>query len=272
MPGGRSIIAPGNSMASQPLHLEHADAIATLVLNRPEKRNAMSLAMWQALPALLDRIAADAAIKVLILRGATAEAFSAGADIAEFERVGASESAAREYNEAVEAALLRLAGIEKPTIAQIAGACVGGGCSLALACDLRFAAESSRLGITPARLGICYSLEDTKRLLDLVGPARAKDILFSAQLLNAGEALRIGLVDRVLPQDELAAAVRDYAGLLTQRSAYTIRSAKRIVRLIQAGTVRETDETRALRDGSFVGPDFREGYRAFLEKREPRFG
>ena len=259
-------------MASQPLRLERAGAVATLVLNRPEKRNAMSLLMWQALPTLLDQVMADVAIRVLILRGATDEAFSAGADIAEFERVGASESAAREYNESVEMALRRLAGLEKPTIARIAGACVGGGCSLAVACDLRFAAEGTRIGITPARLGICYSLEDTKRLVDLIGPARAKDILFSARLLDAREALGIGLVDRVLPRHELAEAVQGYALLLTERSVYTIRSAKRIVRLIQSGTVTETDETRALRDGSFVGPDFREGYRAFLEKRKPRFG
>jgi enoyl-CoA hydratase/carnithine racemase len=164
-------------------------AIAEIVLNRPGKRNALGVASWRALVNACAGLAADPAVRVAVVRGAP-PAFSAGADIAEFGEVFRDAAAATAYNDLVQAALGAVERLEIPTIAMVAGDCVGGGCGLALACDLRFAAEGARFGITPARLGLAYTLADTRRLVDLVGPARAKDILFSARLLDAGEAHR----------------------------------------------------------------------------------
>ena len=197
-------------MTSDPgLRLARDGAVAELVLARPERQNALSRAMWSTLAQHCRTIAGDPAIRVVIVRG-EAPSFSAGADIAEFAQVFADETAAHDYNELVQAALSALAGLEQPTIAQITGNCIGGGCGLAVACDLRFAAADARLGITPARIGLAYSLGEIKRLIDLVGAARAKDLLFSARLLATDEALRIGLLDRVVPA---AGAGRDGARL-----------------------------------------------------------
>ena len=247
-------------------------AVAEIVLNRPGKRNALGAASWQALLDACAGLAADPTVRVVVVRGAP-PAFSAGADIAEFGEVFRDAAAAATYNDLVQAALGAVERLEMPTIAMIAGDCVGGGCGLALACDLRFAAEGARLGITPARLGLAYTLADTRRLVDLVGPARAKDILFSARLLGAAEAHRIGLIDRLLPDDGgLEAAVRDYAGALAANAAYSLRAIKRTVRMIAAGTRDDTPETRRWCDEAVEGPDFAEGWRAFLEKRRPVFG
>ncbi|MEK0085424.1 enoyl-CoA hydratase/isomerase family protein [Benzoatithermus flavus] len=244
--------------------------IVAIVLDRPKKQNAVSSAMWRALARYCDAIEADPSVRVVIVRGAP-PAFSAGADIAEFPEVFADEEAARRYNDLVQDALARLEGMSVPTIAQVAGSCIGGGCGLALACDLRMAAADARFGITPARLGLAYSLGDVKRLVDLVGPARAKDILFSARLLDAEEALRIGLVDRVVSPEELDGTVRAYARSLLDLSGSSHRRIKRIVRLVLDGAVAETEESRMLRDRAVSHPDFVEGRRAFLEKRRPRF-
>lgn len=244
--------------------------IVAIVLDRLEKQNAISSAMWRALARHCDAIEADPSVRVVIVRGAP-PAFSAGADIAEFPDVFADKEAARRYNDLVQDALARLERVSVPVIAQVAGSCIGGGCGLALACDLRMAAADACFGITPARLGLAYSLGDVKRLVDLVGPARAKDILFSARLLDAEEALRIGLVDRVISPEELDGTVRAYARSLLDLSGSSHRRIKRIVRLVLDGAVAETEESRTLRDRAVSHPDFVEGRRAFLEKRRPRF-
>jgi enoyl-CoA hydratase/carnithine racemase len=258
-------------MADTGLRLERDGAVAELVLARPDKQNAITRGMWQALIEHCAAIDADPGVRVVVVRGEP-PAFSAGADIAEFTDVFADETTARAYNELVQAALGRLERVGRPVIAQITGSCIGGGCGLAVACDLRFAAADARFGITPARLGLAYSLGDVKRLVDLVGPARAKDILFSGRLLDAEEALRIGLVDRVVPGGELARAVRDYASGLATVSGHSQRLIKRITRLVLDGAVAESEESRALRDSAVSHADFAEGRRAFLEKRRPRFG
>lgn len=258
-------------MADKPIELERDGAVAELVLNRPDKQNAISRAMWRSLAEHGAEIDADSSIRVVIVRGAP-PAFSAGADIAEFAEVFADPTAAHDYNELIQGALARLEALTKPTLAQIGGSCIGGGCGLALACDLRFAAADARFGITPARLGLAYSLGDVKRLLDLVGPARAKDILFSGRVLDAEEALRIGLVDRVVPPEDLAATIRAYAQTLISASGNSQHLIKRITRLLLDGATGETEESRRLRDSAVAHADFQEGYRAFLEKRRPRFG
>ena len=258
-------------MAQEGLQLRRDGELAELVLARPERQNAINRAMWLALARHCDTIEHDEALRVVLVRGEGA-AFSAGADIAEFAQVFADRQAAHAYNELVQDALDRLERLGKPTIAVVAGNCIGGGCALAAACDLRFAAADARLGITPARLGLGYSLGDVRRLMALIGPARVKDLLYSARLIGAEEALRLGLVDRVVPTHELAAAAEAYAHSLLALSGNAQAIIKRMVALVQAGGGTETAESRALRDAAVEHPDFAEGRDAFLAKRPARFG
>ena len=190
-------------MVEEGLELRCHGELAELVLTRPERQNAINRGMWAALARHCDAIEQNGVLRVVLVRGEGAT-FSAGADIAEFAQVFADRQAAHDYNELVQDALGRLERLSKPTIAVVAGNCIGGGCALAVACDLRLAAADARLGITPARLGLGYSLGDVRRLMALIGPARVKDLLYSARLIGAEEALRLGLVDRVVPTHELA--------------------------------------------------------------------
>jgi enoyl-CoA hydratase/carnithine racemase len=258
-------------MSGRPIRLASEGAIAQLILDRPDKRNALSLAMWQAIPALVAAAAADPEVKVLIVRGASAEAFSAGADIAEFDQVHGSAAAARRYHDVIAAAYDALAGLEKPTIAMIQGVCFGGGCALALCCDLRYADPSARFCIPPARLGLTYSLGETKRLVDLVGPSKAKEMLMGATVLDAEEALRLGLATQLFPAAELEARTLAFARHLCSLSQFTIRAVKQIVGEITHGAVTETELSMRLLERQFEGPDYLEGRRAFLEKRPPLF-
>lgn len=253
------------------LRVERRGAVATLVLDRPRSRNAINLAMYRALPEVLGSIDADPEVKVLVVRGAGDKAFASGADISEFEEVRGNAERARTYNGHVAAAENALEGMRKPTIAMVHGFCIGGGCGLALACDIRYADAAARFGITPAKLGLVYSLESTKRLVDLVGPAQAKWILFSGTHIDAQHALRTGLVDVVTDPEELEKTVGDFAEVLTTRAQFSVRSAKEIIRRITAGQAEEDEVTSQLRESSFDTDDYAEGVRAFLEKRSPRF-
>ncbi len=247
------------------LRLETHGAVAHLLIDRAVKRNAITQAMWEAFPGLIERAMADDAVRVLILRAAEPGAFSAGADIAEFGQ-GARDPEWRARNQAVIARTQQLlARAPKPTIAQIEGDCVGGGCGLAIACDLRVATANARFGITPAKLGLVYSLHDTKLLVDLVGPAQAKRILLTGALIDAAEAHRIGLVDLL---DGDAAALAD---TIASSSPHTCREAKAMVRRILDGQADDDAVTSALFAGAFTLPDFQEGVAAFLAKRRPVF-
>ena len=251
--------------------MERSGAIATLVLNRPDSHNAVRLGMYEALPALLSEVDQDPDVKVLVVRGAGQRAFASGADISEFRDVRANATTARAYNERVAAAEQALEGLSKPTIAMVHGYCIGGGCGLALACDLRFADERASFGITPAKLGLVYSLESTKRLVDVVGPSQAKWILMSGQRVDAQRAHRIGLVDEVVPTDDLEKLTVEFAQLLCTRAQFSIRATKHIVTRILSGQTEDDEQTRDLRNSSFDTDDYAEGVRAFLEKRPPTF-
>ncbi|NGO74848.1 enoyl-CoA hydratase/isomerase family protein [Streptomyces sp. YC504] len=247
-------------MSTDPLpQLVHAraDGVATVVIAHAAKRNAMTNSMWRALPPLLDELAADPEVRVLVLTGEGAT-FCAGADIS-----GLVESAdeARELAVRAEEAL---AAFPKPTLAAVRGHCVGGGCQLAVACDLRFVTEGALFGITPAKLGIVYAASSTRRLVDLVGPATAKYLLFSGELIDSARALRTGLVDEVHAEDELDKRVAEFARVLASRSLLTQVAAKEFA----AGrTGREEYFGAQMREGG----DTAEGVAAFLERRAPRF-
>jgi enoyl-CoA hydratase/carnithine racemase len=253
------------------LRLERANGVATLVLNRPGSHNAIRLGMYEELPRLLAEVERAREVKVLVVRGAGSKAFASGADISEFEEVRGDAASARAYNERVSAAERALAELTKPTIAMIHGYCIGGGCGLALACDLRFADDRARLGITPAKLGLVYSLESTKRLVDALGPSRAKWILMSGQQLDAPLALRVGLIDEIHAPEDLEKHTFDFAELLTTRAQFSVRAAKQIVNRIAAGQTEEDEATLDLRNSSFDTDDYAEGVRAFMEKRKPVF-
>ncbi|HLG86189.1 MAG TPA: enoyl-CoA hydratase-related protein [Alphaproteobacteria bacterium] len=253
-----------------PILLDVAPPFARLILNRPEKRNAISQAMWSALPGLIDRIEADPNIRVVMVSGAGGS-FAAGADIGEFESLMRHPERAGALADGLGQAMRRLAGLTRPTIAVIQGACVGGGCGIALCCDFRFADTGAEFGITPSRLGITYLLEDTKRLIDTVGVAHARDLLMTGHLIDAERALAIGLVDRVLSPESLWPEAQRYATVIAERSQYSVRAVKATIGEILAGALAESERTRRLFVDSFTGEDLEEGARAFLEKRPPRF-
>ncbi|TDV45445.1 enoyl-CoA hydratase/isomerase family protein [Actinophytocola oryzae] len=251
------------------LNLESTGAVAVLTIDRPEKRNAMSFEMWSALPGLLDKVASDDSVRALVIRGT--DHFSAGADISEFTSLRADPEGARRYSDAVHAGERSIAGLEKPVIAAITGVCVGGGCEIALACDLRVAAADARFGITPAKLGIVYNATSTKRLVDAVGPSWARQILFTGELLDASTALRIGLVNESHPADEVVPRAMTLAETMAGRSQVSVLGAKFIIDRITEGRFDEDETVHALYERSVTSADYAEGVRAFLEKRPPRF-
>jgi enoyl-CoA hydratase len=247
--------------------------IATLTLNAPATRNAMTRAMWEALPVIAGRVGGNTDIRVLLVTGAGG-AFSAGADISEFEEVYATAQSAQAYNACVRAGQAALRAIPQPVIAMIDGPCVGGGCGIALSCDLRFAASGAGFAITPARLGIAYSAADTAQLVEKVGPARAKDILFSARRLPASEALSIGLIDRLCPEDSLLSTVTDYADSLAALSPATMQVTKAIINGLTCVPGEPSTDWADIDNrfaALFNGPDFAEGRAAFAARRKPAF-
>jgi enoyl-CoA hydratase/carnithine racemase len=256
-----------------PLLLTRDGAVATLTLNRPDRLNAISYSMFLQLPKLIDEASAMPGIRALVLRGAGTRAFSAGADISEFETTRMTHEQAAAYDDAVLAAEEAIAAFPSPTIAAVHGHCYGGGCSLAISCDMRFAAAGARFAITPAKLGLIYQLRSTKRLVDLVGPSRAKIILMSGTDYSAAQARAFGLADEVYADpDALDAGVREFTSLLAARSGVTQRAVKETVARIMDGATHDDDSHAQLRAAALASPDYAEGVRAFLERRPPTFG
>ncbi|MDJ1131079.1 enoyl-CoA hydratase/isomerase family protein [Streptomyces iconiensis] len=240
------------------------DGVATVTIHHPAKRNAMTPDMWHRLPALLQDLAADAGVRALVLTGAEGT-FCAGADISALRAPADGGPAQAQQGMAV-AAEEALAAFPKPTLAAVRGYCVGGGCQLAAACDLRFASEDALFGITPAKLGIVYAASSTERLVRLVGPSAAKYLLFSGELIDAARALRTGLVDEVHPGDGLQGRVEDFARRLTTRSALTQAAAKEF-----ADGRTGPDRIAHWQRESAACAEAAEGVTAFLERRAPQF-
>ncbi|MGH7392137.1 MAG: enoyl-CoA hydratase [Candidatus Rokuibacteriota bacterium] len=255
------------------LLLEKDGPIGWIVFNQPEKRNAVSQEMWQLMPDHVRDLAADDAIRVVILRGAGEQAFVAGADISQFKERRRNMDDEAEYRRISASGQEALATLAKPLLAMIHGYCVGGGVGIAVTCDLRIAADDARFGVPAARLGLGYHYHGMEKLMALVGPAYTKEIFFTARTdFSAPDALRMGLVNQVVPKAELEAFTRDYALKIARNAPLTLRSAKTTVeQLLRPAGQRDLALLDKLVADCFDSEDYQEGVRAFSEKRRPQF-
>lgn len=253
------------------LKLRREDGIATVTVNRPESRNAMNPTMWRDMAPLMQEVDGDGAVRVVVLRG-EGSGFVSGADIREFETFAGNQEKAWKYLHLVEGAMEAVSEVGKPVIAMISGHAIGGGLELAMACDLRYAAQGAKFGIPACRLGIVISFQNTQRLMHLVGPAYAQEMLMTGKIVESDEAWRIGLLNGVLAPEALEEHVYGVARQMCRLAPLTIRSAKHHTRRALLGPpLSDPDEGLALSLKAYLTEDFREGYRAFLEKRTPNF-
>lgn len=248
------------------------DGIGWLIFNQPERHNALSLDMWRGIGDVLEAYAADSEVRVAVLRGAGGKAFVSGADISEFDKNRATAEQEVEYSSITRRANHWLGSFDKPMIALIEGYCIGGGLATALAADIRIATPDSRFGIPAARLGLGYGYAGLAKLARVVGPARARDILFSARQMEADEALAMGLINFIYPRDDIEQATVDYAGRIAGNAPLTVKAAKAALNAWERGG-REDDlaEVSQLVKACFDSEDYKEGRRAFGEKRTPDF-
>ncbi len=250
--------------------LEKHDEIAHIVINRPDKKNAISQVMWQEIANCVDQIKADSSIRVVLVKGQSG-VFSAGADISEFKALSASPEKLKENNAIVQIAQEKLEELARPTIAVIDGVCVGGGLGLALCCDFRIASTESKFGITPAKLGLLYSKRDTRRLLAQVGPSNAKDILFTGRILKADEAQSMGLLNKLVEPSKIDTEVSALVEKLAVNSQYSIRGCKDVIADLEGYKHLSGEYFQDLFDSAFTKEDCVEGVAAFKEKRAPKF-
>jgi len=246
--------------------------VGWMVFNNPARHNAMSLDMWNAVPEILADFQDDPAIRTIVLAGAGEKAFVSGADISEFEQQRSTADAAAIYDAATSAAMTAIAEAAKPTIAMIRGYCIGGGVGIAVVCDLRIAADDARFGVPAAKLGLGYNYRGLKSLVDLVGPAFAKEIMFTARQFDAAEAAAMGLVNRVVPAAELEERVVRTAGTIAANAPLTIRAAMLTIEaVVKDPADRDMARVQAAIDACIASDDYAEGRRAFAEKRKPAF-
>jgi enoyl-CoA hydratase len=251
-------------------HVE--DGIGWMTYNNPARLNAMSYDMQIAVPRILGAFAADPEVHVIVVRGAGDKAFVSGADISEFSEKRTTVAARADYDEALAHAWGSWRLVDTPIIAMIRGYCIGGGLLTAMKTDIRIAAEGSEFGVPAAKLGLGYAYGGVEELMSLVGPAWAAEILFSARRLDADEALRVGLVNRVVPVDELEPAVRELAATIAGNAPLTVRACKAAIREAQRDpSARDLDAVERLVEACFRSEDYLEGQAAFAEKRPPRF-
>ncbi|MFN3656041.1 MAG: enoyl-CoA hydratase [Pseudolabrys sp.] len=246
--------------------------VGYVTFNNPERHNAMSLEMWEALSGYLADFATDNAVRVVVLTGAGGKAFVSGADISKFESERSSKEAIDRYNVAVDEANTAVYEFPKPTIAMIRGYCIGGGVGLALCCDMRICSDNSKFGVPAAKLGLGYGFKGIKKLVDVVGPSFAKEIFYTARQFTAAEAQQMGLVNRVLPDAELEAYVKNYAETISGNAPLTVNSVKYIVgQAVKPESERDLKKCDDLVAQCFASSDYIEGRTAFMEKRKPNF-
>jgi len=251
---------------------ERKGPVGWITFSNPERHNAMNMEMWQALPQAIAGFESDDDVKVIVLRGAGDRAFISGADISEFERYRASAEAVAAYEELAGATMRSLQTVPKPTIAMIRGYCIGGGLAIAVSCDLRIATEGSTFAIPAARLGVGYLFDGVKRLRDLVGPSYAKEIFFTARRIQASEALRMGLINRMVSDADLEATIDETCASIAENAPLTIRSVKLMIEELDKPSGEPDYQMceNLVRD-CFASEDYREGRTAFMEKRRPVF-
>lgn len=248
------------------------DGVGIITFNNAEKRNAMSLDMWEGLGSALVALRDDPGIRVVVLRGAGDKAFVSGADISQFEKNRHNAAASKEYSRRSEAQRTLLANFPKPIIASIRGFCLGGGMQIAMSTDIRIAAEDSQFGIPAAKLGIAYGYDGLKHLVSLVGPSWARLLMFTGMRIHSSEAVRIGLVDRVVPDAELWDATMEIARTISGNAPLAIKSAKvTIAQVLKDPADRDMSAIKQIGTDCMDSEDFREGRRAFMEKRKPQF-
>ena len=254
------------------LRVEKHGATGWIVFDQPAKRNAINGAMWRGIPPAMQGFDEDPEVRCVVFRGAGSEAFSAGADISEFEARRANEEAVGQYDDLLDRVLHSIQNSLKPSVAMIYGYCFGGGVEIALACDLRYCAASAQFAIPAARLGLAYNVEGHKRLLETVGHARAREIMFLGRRYKADEALAMGLVHRVLPDSSLEGHVDEVVQTLTENAPLSIANTKTILEEY-AKSVGAPDPARmrAAMERCARSEDYKEGRRAFMEKRKPKF-
>src|SRR5712671_617719 len=249
-----------------------ADGVGIITFNNPEKRNAMSLDMWEGLGSALVELRDDPEVRVVIMVGAGDKAFVSGADISQFEKTRHNAEASEEYSRRSAAQRALLANYPKPVIACIRGFCLGGGMQVAMMSDIRIAAENSQFGIPAAKLGIAYGYDGLKHLVSLVGPSWARLLMYTGMRIASAEAVRIGLVDRVLPDAELWDATMEIARTISGNAPLAIKAAKiTIAQVLKDPGERDTDAIKDIGTACMDSEDFREGRRAFMEKRKPQF-
>lgn len=264
--------ATENSFADGKILQSVADGVGIITFNNPEKRNAMSLEMWEGFGHALTEMRDDPAVRVVILTGSGDKAFVSGADISQFEKNRHNAQASEEYSRRSAAQRALLANYPMPTIACIRGFCLGGGMQVAMMSDIRIAAANSQFGIPAAKLGIAYGYDGLKNLVSLVGPSWARLLMYTGMRIDAAEAERIGLVDRVLSDAELWDATLEIARTISGNAPLAIQAAKiTIAQVLKDPDTRDLEAIKQIGIACMDSEDFREGRRAFMEKRKPRF-
>ncbi len=264
-------VAVSIPLSTKQMVAEIDGAIGWMTFNKPERRNAVSLDMWAAMPEILHHFESDPNVRVIVLKGAGDKAFVSGADISQFEQARNSAEANETYDRVSEAATDALMTCGKPTIAMINGYCIGGGLAIALACDLRIATDDARFGVPASRLGLGYGAPGVKKLMDLVGPSFTKEIFFTARHFDSEEARTMGLINRVVAKADLERYTRDYCATIADNAPMTMNTLKRTVAEISRGHEADWALCDRLVAACFESQDFIEGRRAFMEKRRPVF-
>jgi enoyl-CoA hydratase/carnithine racemase len=268
----RTIGQNDHSFADGRVLADIEDGVGLITFNQPKKMNAMSVEMWAGLAQILDAFERDEAVRVVVLTGAGPRAFGAGADISEFEDQRSAVEARAAYDQLTRAGRARLSSFHKPVIARIRGYCLGGGLAIAMQADLRIAAHDSSFGIPAAKLGIGYGFDMVESLVALVGPAHARKLLYTGDQIDAEEAARIGLVNQVVPDQELSATVVDIARSIADNAPLSVRALKlEVAEAVKHAADRDLASVQTAIDTCFASDDYKEGHAAFLEKRPPRF-